>query len=292
MIPGFHCSSLEFHDPAALIPKLAELGFGTIAIRPRRGDWDVDASWFATKSAEISAAAKEHELSIVIDLDAPFYDDPESTDAFALASKDDSVRAEATRKIERWIEQTREMSPLAITFSTGRVSPCDAEHLRAEEAGIHDTRPVVGEDVLERLAAAIESLAGRAQDSGVKLALRPVAEHAIATVAHFERFGQWLSSTTSLGLAADVGEMLLAGEFPIGARLARLQHRLTCVYLCEPDLEQGCDQRFGHGDIDLGRVWGVMTESGFSGPAIFRSCGHGMLGMESAREALALLDQP
>ena len=92
----------------------------------------------------------------------------------------------------------------------------------------------------------------------------------------------------ALGLAADVGEMLLGGEFPIGARLARLQHRLTCVYLCEPDLERGCDQRFGHGDIDLGRVWEVMTESGFAGPAIFRALGHGRQGLDVAREAMEL----
>ena len=95
-----------------------------------------------------------------------------------------------------------------------------------------------------------------------------------------------------MGLAADVGEMLLGGEFPIGARLARLKHHLTCVYLCEPDLERGCEQRFGHGDIDLRRVWEVMTESGFAGPAIFRACGNGRMGLVLAQEAIALLDSP
>lgn len=281
MTPGFHCSSLEFHDPAGLIPKLAELGFGAVAIRPCRGGWDPGASWFDAASSEIGAAAREHGVAIVIDLDAPYYDDPDSIDCFSLASDDPTVRESAVEKIRRMIERTVDLAPTAITFSTGRVCP------RNQHAG---GTPEHGEQVLERLAGSIQPLAKLASSCGVNLALRPVSEHAIATVAHFERFGHWTGADSSLGLAADVGEMLLGGEFPIGARLARIQHRLTCVYLCEPDLERGCDQRFGHGDIDLGRVWEVMTESGFAGPAFFRAVGHGLLGLESAREALALLN--
>ncbi|WP_182865625.1 sugar phosphate isomerase/epimerase family protein [Rhodopirellula sp. JC639] len=281
MTPGFHCSSLEFHQPATLIPKLAELGFGAVAVRPSRGRWDLDTSWFDSVSAEIAATAKEHGVAIVIDLDAPFYDDPDWIDPYSLASQDATIRDAAAAQIRRWIERTAEMGAVATTFSTGRVCPGNRD---AAGTGDH------GEQILERLAGAITPLVQLASSSGVNLALRPVSEHAIATVAHFERFGQWIGTDAPLGLAADVGEMLLGGEFPIGARLARLQHRLSCVYLCEPDLERGCDQRFGHGDIDLGRVWEVMTESGYGGPAVFRCCGHGRLGLVSAREALALLD--
>ena len=287
MTPGFHCSSLGFHDPATLIPKLAALGFGAVAIRPRRGGWDPDSPWFETASAEIAAAAKEHQVSIVVDLDAPFYDDADSIESFSLASNDASLRDSARIKLERWIERTADLCPQAITFSTGRVLPAGQTQNTAD-----GTANPHGEATLERLAGAIQPLTKLASSADVKLALRPVSEHAIATVAHFERFGQWLDTETSLGLAADVGEMLLGGEFPIGARLARLQHRLTCVYLCEPDLERRCDQRFGHGDIDLRRVWDVMTESGFRGPAIFRACGHGRLGLALAKEALALLEPP
>ncbi|MCS7470973.1 sugar phosphate isomerase/epimerase [Stieleria sp. ICT_E10.1] len=281
MTPGFHCSSLEFHHPVTLIPKLAELGFGAVAIRPRRGSWDLDTPWFDSVSAEIAATAKQHGVSIVIDLDAPFYDDPECLDAFSLASQDAAIRDSAAANIRRWIEGTSEMGALAITFSAGRVCPRGGRPPVPEDHG---------EQILERLAGAIAPLVQLASPLGVNLALRPVSEHAIATVAHFERFGQWIGTEAPLGLAADVGEMLLGGEFPIGARLARLQHRLSCVYMCEPDLERGCDQRFGHGDIDLGRVWEVMTESGYGGPAVFRCCGHGRLGLVAAREALSMLD--
>jgi sugar phosphate isomerase/epimerase len=281
MTPGFHCSSLEHHDAAKLIPTLAAIGFGAAALRPRRGGWDSDRPWFDAVTAEISAAAREHGLSIVVDLDAPFYDDPTTPEPFSLAAADAALCQAARSKIERWIERTADLCPLAITFSTGRVFPAG---VKPNPTDRHS------EETLEGLAGTIEPLAKLAASAGVTLALRPVSGHAIATVAHFERFSQWLGADTALGLAADVGEMLLGGEFPIGARLARLQHRLTCVYLCEPDLEHGGDRRFGQGDIDLRRVWEVMTESGFGGPAIFRACGHGRRGLALAEEAFALIE--
>ncbi|OYP35968.1 sugar phosphate isomerase/epimerase family protein [Rhodopirellula sp. MGV] len=270
MIPGFHCSSLDFHDVMDLIPILAEMGFGAIAIAPRRGVWDLGLPWFESRTAEIAAISKEHELRVVIDLDSPFLDRPRRPEGFSLACDVAAEQQAAMTKVQRWIEATAEMSPLAITFSTGR--GCGQS-----------------EGTLERLAAATTPLAERAAAVGTCLALRPVTEHAIPTVAHFERFGQWVGNDTPLRLAADVGEMVVGGEFPIGARLARMQHRLSCVYLCEPDLERGGDQSFGQGDIDMGRVWEVMTQSGFTGPVIFRAYGHGRTGLALAEQAISVV---
>lgn len=275
MIPGFHCSSLEFHDAVGLIPKLASLGFAAAAIQPRRGGWDFDSPWFEDYSAQLAAVAAENDVRLVVDLDAPYYDDPETIDSRPLASSDQTAGRAARDQLERRIRLAAMVCPQVITFSSGRVPTASS---------------VSDEAALERLAETIEPLAKLAKSLGIALAMRPVSGHMIATVAHFERFGQWLDAETPLGLAADVGEMLLGHEFPIGARLARLQHRLTCVYLCEPDVERGCDQRFGHGDIDLGRVWEVIGESGFSGPAVFRACGHGRLGLELVGQAKALLE--
>lgn len=280
MVPGFHCSSLEFHDVLGLIPKLSQMGFAAVAIQPRRGGWDFDAPWFDDYSASIAAVAAEHAVRIVVDLDGPFYNDIEHSESGSLAGAAAGDSGRTRQRLERQIRLAAAVCPQVITFSSGPT--------------VHDSVSVSpaasDEAALEALAGAIEPLAKLAKSWGIALALRPVSGHAISTVAHFERFGQWLDADTSLGLAADVGEMLLGHEFPIGTRLARLQHRLTCVYLCEPDVERGCDQRFGHGDIDLGRVWEVIRESGFSGPAVFRACGHGRLGLSLARHAWTLVE--
>lgn len=276
MIAGFHCSSLQFHDPVVLIEHLAAKGFRAIAIRPSRGAWDDSRSWFESASTELSAAAGEHGVAVLIDLDAPFYDNPDQFDGYSLASSDVEERNLARIRIEHWIEKTSKMSPTAITFSTGRISETTLS----------------GEENLEELSSRLEQLTRIAKDAGVELAIRPRVGHAIATVAHFERFEQWMQGWSEqskpLGLAADVGEMLLGGEFPIGARLARLKHRLTCVYLCEPDVERGGDLCFGRGDIDLGRVWDAVTQSGVAVPGIFRACGHGHKGLQLADQAIAV----
>lgn len=276
MIAGFHCSSLQFHDPIYLIEQLAARDFRAVAIRPSRGAWDDSRSWFESASTELSAAAREHGVAVVIDLDAPFYDNPNQLDGYSLASSDAEERNLARIRIEHWIEKTAEMSPTAITFSTGKTGGNAAS----------------GEENLEELSSCLEQLTRVAMHAGVELAIRPRIGHAIATVAHFERFEQWMQGWSDqskpLGLAADVGEMLLGGEFPIGARLARLKHRLTCVYLCEPDVEQGGDLCFGHGDIDLSRVWNAVTQSGVAVPGIFRACGHGHKGLQLADQAIAI----
>ncbi|MEM0924851.1 MAG: TIM barrel protein [Planctomycetota bacterium] len=266
-----------------MIEQLTEMGFGCFAIRPRRGGWDHETPWFEEYSAMISAAVRECGADLVLDLDVPFYDSPRRREPHSISSIDPQERQEACARLKAWIQRSELLNPSVISFSSGSLGV--AERAPSDERA---TVSVEEEGVLERLAEAVEPLSRLATDCGIRLALRPVAGHAIATVAHFERFGQWLGSETELGLAADVGEMLLAGEFPIGARLARLQHRLACVYLCEPDLDRKCDQRFGYGDIDLSRVWDVMTESGYAGPAIFRACGHDHLGFEIAKEAIAL----
>ncbi|KAA5542191.1 TIM barrel protein [Roseiconus nitratireducens] len=290
MTPGFHCSSLLFHDPPTLIEKLSQLGFGAVAIRPQRAVWDLRAPWFEGVCDEIAAAAQQHQVAIVIDLDAPYYDDPERSDPFSLASEDPEESERARAQLADWIGRSADLSPRAITFSTGRVTRGDrSAGMKSSLTRDHAALDHGGERTLEQLAEAIGNLSRLAESTGTRLALRPVAEHAIATVAHFERFEQWLGTSPPLGLAADVGEMLLGGEFPIGGRLARLPHRLTCVYLCEPDPDHGCDQRFGCGDMDLGRVWDVMTQSGFEGPGIFRACGHSWVGLELARQAIGLV---
>ena len=309
MIPGFHLSSLDHHDPVVGIERLARRGFGAVAIRPRRGGWDAQARWFDTATEELAAAAKEHHVKVVVDLDAPFYDDPEQEHSHSLASCDSRIRQSARESVERWIERLGGLCPYAITVSSGSLGPgrspglghsapnqardpyrvSSAANGSVASTSADSVSSANTESTLENLASILDPLAKSAYESGSMLAIRPVASHAIATVAQFERFEQWLPPETHLGLAADVGEMLLGGEFPIGARLARLKHRLTCIYLCEPDVLRGGDQRFGQGDLDLGRVWSVMSESGFGGPGIFRACGHGLAGLELADQAMVFL---
>lgn len=294
VLAGFHGSSLHYHDPIELVSVLAERGFGCLAIQPRRGLLDPFAE---TESFDrLLRVVAEHELQLVIDLDAPFYDDPTryqwpsffdhqaSIDQHAVSPHQSGARQQpsqssAAERLQRWIEwiAKKDWRPAALTFSTGQAKETDTFSTAANQA------------MLDSLVEQLQPLLELAQSEAVRLALRPAAKHAIATVAHFERFCQWLDGAGELGLAADVGEMLLGGEIPIGARLARMQHKLSCVYLCEPEMTDGRDISFGGGDIDFARVWAAISESGFQGPAVFRALGQGQQGLALVDQVQAIL---
>ena len=143
---------------------------------------------------------------------------------------------------------------------------------------------------MERLAGQLTKLVQEADKHSVELALRPRSGDAIATVAHYERLAQWMVDFDRLRLAADVGEMLAGVELPLADRLARNRDSLACVYLCDRKAGQKGDQRIGHGDVALARILESLKQHEFTGPAVVRVEGFSDLGLETAREAMAVFE--
>ena len=273
MILGFHTISLLLHDEFTTSSELAAMGYQCVAVRPRRGGLDPNDDRFHENLLRFAQHARSVKLTVVIDTEGEFVHDPKISRGPALASEDPDEASAAQQWIQDWIDVADDLGCKLISFSSGK-----------------NTQPQVDESNLERLAERIEALVTRAGD--VKLALRPAAGDVIATVAQFERLKQWLGDTTQLWVAADVGEMLVGGEFPVGDRLARNLDDLACVYLCEPGMNRSHDRRVGHGDVDLSRVVHSLERHGYRGPAIVRVQGHSELGLAVAAEALAFLRKP
>lgn len=279
MIAGFHTISFLLHDEVTAIEQLAGMGFRAAAIRPRLSGLNLNNHEFPRQAERITRVAAEHQIQLVIDLSGMFLSDPMVGPSASLSSADENESRQAADTIEKWIEVSEALRSTVMTIPSGTFG---------QQADEPAAEPSV-EPALERLAKRLEPLICKAQDANVKLAIRPTSSNLIATVAQYERFLQWLGPQSPLAVAPDIGEMLLSGEFPVGERLARHQRRLACVYLCEPESVPLRDQRIGHGDIDLHRVWEAIEASGFDGPAIFRVCGHSELGFQLAVDALELL---
>jgi sugar phosphate isomerase/epimerase len=273
MILGFHTISLLLHDECTAAKELAALGYRCVAIRPKLGGLDPHHDRFMERILQFSEIARAADLQIVVDAEGEFMHQPRVLQGPSLASDDPQEADLAQAWIERWIGVADDLRCSLITFSSGARAKTD-----------------VDEATLERLAARVETLVERAQ--GVKLAVRPAAGDAIATVAQFERMKQWLGKETKIGVAADVGEMLVAGEFPVGDRLARNLDDVACVYLCEPGMTRSHDRRVGQGDVDLSRVVQSLERHGYRGPAIVRVQGHSELGLLLAEEAVEFLHHP
>lgn len=271
MIPGFHVGALLLHDQVAAIAPIVAMGYRCVALRPRIGNLDPTDTRFGERIIRAADAIGRSGITAVIDTDSLYLHDPLSMRGPCLASADAEQAALASEQVGRWIDIASEIGAPLVTLSSGRADD-----------------PIADEAVLERLSARLNELADLASRQNVTLALRPRCGDAIATVAQFERLGQWLGEPDRVGLAADVGEMLLGHEIPVGDRLARNMDALACVYLCDHRSGTTGDQRIGQGDVALSRIVARLATEGYRGPAIIRVDGHSELGYQTATESISI----
>ena len=274
MIPGFHVGAMLLHDQAEAILEVARLGYRCVAIRPRPGSLDPRESRFGEQVIRLADSIQRAGVSAVIDTDALFMHDRMAARGPTLVTASDSQAAVARAWIERGMDVAVELGSDLITFCSGQ-----------SEGPLEETAT---EQTLERMAGQLDLLAGMAESKEVRLALRPRNGDAIATVAQFERLGQWLDRPERILLAADVGERLLGHEIPVGDRLSRNLDALACIYLCDHRSGTIGDQRIGQGEVALSRITASLAAQRFSGPAIVRIEGHSQWGFVPAKESLTI----
>ncbi len=267
---GGHLGSLLHHDQTSVIGEVASIGYQVVAVRPRPALLDPASDAFSKQILQLGEAARQSGVGVVVDADAMFMPDPHLCDSRSLA--DPSKARQAIEWLKVWINAAEDLNAKWITFRSG-----------VSEDDVH------AEEHLELLASHLNELVAHARGRDVHLALRPQHGDAIATVAQFERLAQWLIDPDPIRLAADIGEMLLGHEIPLGDRLARNIDSLSCVYLCDRTTGVACDQRFGQGHVAISRIVQTLQESGFDGPAIVRVDGHSECGIDLLREAWAIV---
>jgi sugar phosphate isomerase/epimerase len=275
MISGYHTAGLLLHDICVAVDELAHIGYGCVAIRPHGGTFNPRSPGFSQQILRLADAISRAEIKSVLDIDAPFLHDPLAAVGPSLVAADDDECDAARRWIEQWVDVAIELGSDLITFCSGI----------ADQSGFEKD-----EQNLERLAGQLNRLTEQTIDRNVRLAVRPKHGNAIATVAQFERLGQWLADPANLFLAADVGEMLMGHELPVVDRLARNHDVLACVYLCDRRAGQVGDQQIGHGDVALGRILHSLALQEYQGAAIVRVEGYSELGFTPAREAIQIFE--
>ena len=263
MRPGYHVGGLLLHDPVKVIGELASLGFGTVAVRASAGWLDAGRDDFPVVWKRLSGAAERSEVRLIVDLDAPFLFDPHRSEPPGVVSDDDGDRSKVLEWLSRWAGEVGDGGWL--TLASGRLSAGESLSMAIDSVA----------DRWGRAAAIVDA-------AGATLAMRPVIGHAVGSVADFLTLTRWLD----VQLAADVGQMILAGEFPVGDRLLRCLDRLRCVYVCDPGDGSG-DQRIGHGEVATERIVTTLMRADYDGAAVYRVLGHETLGLLPAREAIA-----
>ena len=274
MIVGYHTAGLLLHDPIIAVGELASIGYRSVAIRPHGASLNPGSPDFGRQLLRLGDAIGKAGVRCVLDLDSPFLPNPQAARGPSLVSTNPEVAEAAVDWIATWISAANDLSAELITFSSGSWS----------ESGLE-----ADESMLERLSSQIRRLAEDASRRSVRLALHPRSGDAVATVAKFERLGQWLEGDANVLLAADIGEMLASGELPLADRLARNLDELACVYLCDRRAGVEGDQQIGHGDVALARIVQSLRTHQYAGHVIVRVEGHSELGFAPSREAIEVL---
>ncbi|TWT52592.1 hypothetical protein Pla22_02160 [Rubripirellula amarantea] len=282
MLAGYHTAGLLLHDPVIAIEELAHLGYRCVAIRPHAAALHPKHPLFSIQSLRIQDVLERTSMKLVLDIDGAFVEHPFRSRASTLTDTEDAAAERAREWIQQWAVVAREWSAMpCLTFSSGPARPYALE-----------------EENLEHLSTQLHSLCELVAPD-VHLAIRPRHLDLIDSVAKFERLLQWLDPSVfaRLGLAADVGEMIAAGEIPIVDRLERNLDRLACVYLCdrraEPvsqDSGRSRDIRIGHGEVAVDRIVQSLAKVGFTGPGIVRVEGFPELGLLPAQEAMGVFE--
>jgi len=264
VIVGYHMSSLPLHDEASAISALREMGYGAIALVPRRTSLRLDSQRGRDLVAELGEQSRAEGIEPVLALESPFVADPGMPRWPSLASED-KEEAEASDILTRqWIEAAASLRAKLVTFSSG--SP------HSLTASPDDMTPDKGAASLDRLSRRINGLRILARDLGVTLALRPSAGHAVATIAHYERLLQWIDDPRGLTLAAEVDAMVQAGEMPVADRLMRHLDALECLYIDNRQLGSGADKNNPLA-FDGTRLLRTLKQSGYRGRVILRRRG-------------------
>ncbi len=279
MILGYHTAGLMLHDESTAIRELAAIGYRCAVLRPRRGSFDPSSADFANQFHNVRESVTATGMDIILDTNSHFIHDPHRYAEPSLVSDDASQRTLAVNWIKRLIDVTCDLEGSQVLIT----------------AGCRETVFTVDDSAqLDRLAEPMGRLLEYGGERGVGVSLCPGNASVIANLARYERLLQWLPSPSklapaSLGLAADIGEMLASAELPLGDRLARHLDTLACVVMCDVIAGAAGDQRIGHGDVDLRRIRDALASQGYLGAAIIRVEGHEHRGLEVAREAFDLL---
>lgn len=287
MTPGYDAGGMWLHDPPTAVRSLARLGFQAVAIRSRGGILNPFDDQFELQWRMVTEEATVSQCRLVVDLEAAFVLDAHCRAHPSLCCPNDGSLTRLLRWQRTWIEAAGQLPGTVLTFCSGGGNADASDDAQAQ---------------LDQLAERVNQLQSWATDVGVTLALRPQAGHLIDSVAAFERLRHWLpvgSHDGAIALAADTHEMMLAGEWPLSARLQRNQDCLAIVYLADFDgdrisagsgenrspIANRRDTWLGDGDLALPRIVDSLGAMGFDGPVIIRTEGHAEAGLAPAEQA-------
>lgn len=280
---GYNTNGLPFHRLGDALDLLAELGYEGVAITPDVGALDP----LRLSEAEVEETRVRLEdlgLAVSVETGARFVLDPRRKHRPTLL--EDSA-ADRARRVDFYYA----CIDLAVRLGADVVSLWAGAVPEGAQEGSPDTLEASPDHpLLDRLAAGLELVLGRARLAGVRVAFEPEPGMFIERPAGFQRLVDHMgASGTDLGLTLDVGHCVVTGDEPVSQVIRALAPRLIHVHL--DDCPRGVHHHvpFGEGDLDLADALGGLMAMEYDGMAAVELSRDGHRGASAAEEALAVL---
>jgi L-ribulose-5-phosphate 3-epimerase len=273
---AYNTNGLAHHRLGDALELLADLGYEGVAITPDVGQLD-PYRLDPTEVALVRARARELGLALAVETGARFLIDPRRKHHPSLLDPSPAERARRADFLLRSIALAADLGAGIVSIWSGTAPGRE----RAED-------PAADVEALwERLSTALVPVLDRAREQGVRLAFEPEPGMFVERPAGYLELVRRLGERgLELGLTLDVGHLLVTGDLPVGATIARLAGHLVHVHL--DDVAGGVHEHrmFGTGDLDLAETLRALVECGYAGLAAVELSRDSHRGAEAAALAI------
>ena len=265
----YNTNGFAFHRLEDVVPILARLGYGGVALTPDVHHLD-PARATPDEVRAFRDLLAEHELDVILETGARFVLDPARKHRPSLLDEPVGA-ARRLAFLERCVTLAHDLGAPIVTVWSG--------------SGPDDLSPG---QAMERLVIGLRALCEFADDVGVDIGFEPEPGMAI------ERTDQWPEirervGHSRLGLTLDVGHCLATGEGDPAAILRTHAADLRVLQL--DDHRAGVHEHlaFGEGDVDFAALAEAVSDVGFEGPLEVELSRHASTATATAEDAIRFL---
>ena len=247
MLLGFSTNSIGDVDPLDAVPRLRDLGYGSLAITLDHHTINPFADDRSARVARWRKALADVGMACVIETGARHLLDPMVKHEPTLVSSDPSARACR-------IDFTRRAIDVAADLGAGCVSLWSG--VGRDGAAL--------ETFGNRLADGLAEIMTHAAQAGVVVAFEPEPGMVIDTLARAVTVFDRLGRPAALRLTVDIGHMECMGEWPYAAHLRPWHGMIANVHVDDMLACRHDHLPLGAGAVDFFPVIAALADSGYT----------------------------
>jgi sugar phosphate isomerase/epimerase len=272
MLLGYSTNSIGDVDPLDAVPRLRDLGYGSLAITLDHHTIDPFAGDVPARVARWRKALADAGMACVVETGARHLLDSTVKHEPTLVSSDPADRA-------RRIDFTRRAIDVAADLGAGCVSLWSG--VGRDGAAL--------ETFGSRLADGLAEIAAHAARVGVIVAFEPEPGMVIDTLARAATLFDRLGRPGALRLTVDIGHMECMGEWPSAAHLRPWHGMIANVHVDDMLACRHEHLPLGTGDVDLTAAVAALAAAGYRGGLHVELPRHSHRWLETARQSAAVL---